>query len=145
MALRIKSRSSLFLIEMIVVILVFAVASAICVSLFVQARLTSLRSAQLTMSVNRCQNAVECLRGVGDDPQALEALLGAAQGEDGIYRVFYDGDWALTGADAARYTLAIRVTPKGEDLLAAVVSVTEGDGASPIYALETTQYRPQGG
>jgi type II secretory pathway pseudopilin PulG len=67
-SLRTSSKSSLFLIEMIVVILFFSIAGAICVSLFVQARLISLESTRLTLAVNQCQNAAEALRAVGMTP-----------------------------------------------------------------------------
>lgn len=42
------SKSELFLMELIFSILFFSIASAVCVTLFVHARLTSVESTQLT-------------------------------------------------------------------------------------------------
>ena len=48
MAVNRMSRSGLFLLELIIAILFFAVTSAVCVNLFVQAHLTSAESSNLT-------------------------------------------------------------------------------------------------
>lgn len=144
-----KSKSSLFLIEMIVVILVFALASAVCASLFVQARLTSRRSSQLTLAVTRCQNAVEHLRAAGDDPDAMAQVLGASPVGDGLFQVGYDADGQPVQPDQARYLLTIATVRTPEDgLLHATVTMTEtadpgGEPPPAIYSLKTTQYQPR--
>ena len=146
-ALRSRSRSSLFLLEMIIVILVFAVSSAVCASLFVSARLASLQSSRLTMAVGLCQNAAECLRAAGDDPGLLEEVLGARALGGGVYEAGYDADGHPAGPDGARYLLTI-VTARSEGgLLHAAITLDEADGADrggadPLYSLKTTQYHP---
>lgn len=149
MALHTKSKSSLFLIEMIIVILVFSLASAICASLFVNARLTSLKSTQLTMAVTRCQNAVEAVRAVGDAPDALEELLGAETADGGVYVVYYDADGIPTQSDGARYLLTISTSRDAAGLVTATATMTEivtvaqeDEAPAPIYSLESVQYQP---
>lgn len=143
-----KSKSSLFLIEMMIVILVFAIASAVCASLFVQARLTSRLSSQLTMAVTRCQNAAEHLRAAGDDPAAMAQVLGATPLGRGVFQVGYDADGQPTDWASARYLLTIATEWAREgELLHATITMAEaaaqGEEAPPaIYSLITTQYHP---
>ena len=139
MSLRTSSKSSLFLIEMIVVILFFSIAGAICVSLFVQARLISLESTRLTLAVNQCQNAAEALRAVGDDPDALHELLGARPDGDEGYLVEYDAEGQPV-EQGGSLRLVIRPQTEGDALRATLTMVSD---ETEIYQLQTEQYRPQ--
>lgn len=57
-----RARSSgLFLMELIIAILFFSVASAVCLEFFVKSHLLSLDSDILTRSVNECSSAAEIL------------------------------------------------------------------------------------
>ena len=57
-----RARSSgLFLMELIIAILFFSVASAVCLEFFVKSHLLSLDSDILTRSVNECSGAAEIL------------------------------------------------------------------------------------
>ena len=60
-----RSASSLFLIELIIAIGFFAVASAVCLQLFVRARLVSIQSADLSRATLAAQSAAEAFRGGG--------------------------------------------------------------------------------
>ena len=57
-----RSASSLFLIELIIAIGFFAVASAVCLQLFVRARLVSIQSADLSRATLAAQSAAEAVR-----------------------------------------------------------------------------------
>ena len=61
MAVHKTSRSGLFLLELMIVILFFAVTSAVCVNLFVQAHLTRTAGAELTAATREVQSAAEWL------------------------------------------------------------------------------------
>ena len=58
------SKSELFLMELIFSILFFSIASAVCVTLFVHARLTSIESTQLTTATLQAQSAAETFKSV---------------------------------------------------------------------------------
>ena len=53
--------SSLFLMELILAILFFSVASAVCVQFFVKSHLLNLESKALTHAVNECSGAAEII------------------------------------------------------------------------------------
>lgn len=54
-----SSRSGLFLLELIISILFFSMASAVCIRLFVQAHITDRENRNLTQSVKLCENLAE--------------------------------------------------------------------------------------
>lgn len=54
--------SSLFLIELILAIMFFSIASAVCVQLFVKSHSLSKEAELLAISVNECSDAAEILR-----------------------------------------------------------------------------------
>lgn len=135
-----KASSGVFMLEMIIVILFFAIASVICVGLFVEARLLSSQSALLSNATNLCRNAAECVRSVGDDPAALTELLsGAPVGED--YVVCYNSNMEAVAEDApdARYRLVIDFDRQQEMLFA---DITLSGQDAPLYTLQTAHYKP---
>ena len=143
-AVRTTSKSSLFLIELIIVILFFSIASYVCISLFADARLTSIESNQLTMAVTYSQNAVEALRAVGEDDAELESLIGVKKNSDGNFAAEYDKDWNLVG-DNGKYRLLMDInTDNAKKLITGEISVAVIDNGAykNIYSVATSQYRP---
>lgn len=66
-----KSRASLVLMEQLLMVLVFALASAVCLQLFVKADSLAQETARRDEAVVIAQNAAELLKG-GCDPEALD-------------------------------------------------------------------------
>ena len=58
-----SSRSGLFLMELIISILFFSLASAVCVKLFVSSHTISKDSVELNHSLEWCQNVAEAFYG----------------------------------------------------------------------------------
>ena len=75
-----KHKASLQLMELLVMILVFAAAAALCLQLFAKAEEISVETGRRDQAVVLARNGAELLKAVGD-PEAAEAL-----GTDG-YRV----------------------------------------------------------
>ncbi len=69
-----KHGSGMLLLELMLAILIFSLAAAVCVQVFVKAHDLSGRAEDLTRSVNVCANAAEVLRGA-DSREAGLALL----------------------------------------------------------------------
>lgn len=141
MNLRNNSKSSLFLIELIIVILFFAIAGAICVSLFSQSRLMSIESTELTMATQKCQNAAELLAASGGDVAQTAHLLGEVTQSEGLIALQYD----LEGQpqSGGRYALQITYGPDENlpSLLQAAITMTDTADMQPIYTLETAVYK----
>lgn len=66
-----SSRSGLFLLELIISILFFSMASAVCIRLFVQAHIMDRDNRNLTQSVKLCENFAEAYTATGGDLNTL--------------------------------------------------------------------------
>lgn len=78
-------RSSLFLVELVIDLLLFALCAAVCVALLVRARGMSAESADLTQAVYLAQSAVEEWRSL--DPDSRPSPGDVIETTDGGYEV----------------------------------------------------------
>ena len=91
-------RSSLFLLELMIAILFFCLASAVCVQIFVKAHTTSRETQELNTALEKVSGYTEL-------------FLADALTED--TEVFYDADWQECSKDEASYEIVIRVESDG--------------------------------
>ena len=73
-----NSRSGLFLMEMITVILFFSICAAICVSAFAKARVTADSSRTLNDAVIQASNTAEAYKAADGDLQKTAELINGA-------------------------------------------------------------------
>ena len=125
-----RSKSGLFLMELIIAICFFAVASAICVQLFANAHILSQRSKGIQMAVLNAQSVAEGFRGLNGDMEAL-AYLWQAYANDGSFTAWFDDDWANV-AHNSRFSMVVET-----DVLAVPVII---DIRITDTALETLLY-----
>jgi len=74
-----KNKASLLLMEQLVMILVFALAAALCLQVFAKAEAISTENARRDQAVVLAQNAAQLLQATAGDTEAAEAL-----GQDGF-------------------------------------------------------------
>ena len=79
-----KSRAPLVLMELVVMVLVFALASALCLHAFVLSRQLAHRSLLADEALLLAQNAAETLKLTGGDLQTADAQLGG-QAQAGLW------------------------------------------------------------
>ena len=97
-----RSRSPLTLMEQLVMTLVFALAAALCLQVFVFADQSSARNEKVDRAVLTCQNAAEAIKAAGQAAGSTDAtLLKAAQPLGGTFSggflsVCYDENWEPT-------------------------------------------------
>ena len=90
-----KSKAPLAMMEQIVMLLVFALAAALCLQAFVKSDQLSKRSEDRDRAAVLCQNAAEAMRGNGSASEAAQAAserLGYHFDQGTLYQEF-DGDW----------------------------------------------------
>ncbi len=134
------SKARLFLIEMVIIILFFAVAGAVCANIFVKAHLTSAKSVDLTSAALKAQYAAECLKNAKGDAKRLIALTdGELVGS--VLSIYYDQNWNETNSSEKRYTLYMDMSENGGMLLA---QIRVYSGEEEIYAIETGEYLGDG-
>lgn len=108
-----KSKSLLPLMEQLIMILVFALTSVLCLQGFAAANRMSRRQESTGRAVVLAQNAAEILKyTTGDFEQAAELLGG--QIESGIWEIYYDINAHVTSVkDDAAYLL--QATPSADN------------------------------
>ena len=135
-------RSNLFLLELILAIFFFSLASAVCIRLFVQARTLALDS-------HRQDQALTCAKNLSALFEAREGSLTdmaedfpQAGLEDSSLKIYYDENWGLCPGDEKTYlvTLTISGSSYEEHLLKGEIQVSEG--SEQICALDVSCYIP---
>lgn len=126
-----KSKAPLTMIEQMVMLLVFALAAALCLQAFVKSDDMSRHSEARDRASVLCQNAAEAIRHNGGDlAAALEQVAGAAPSQrDGFgFFIPYDEDWNVLADDgrpqSSSYTLKAAELDSG----------TEGLGKASVEA-----------
>lgn len=135
------AHSSLFLMEMMVVILFFSLTSAICVHLFAQSYQTAKHSEELTNSVLQAESAAELYKSAAGDLQQTADLLAAQWEEDKGLLASYDASWQIVQQDGA-YLLTMTEVQRGPVPTAEII-VSALDGRE-IYRLTVKAYQPGG-
>jgi hypothetical protein len=132
----------LFLTELIIAILIFALSMGICGGVFANAFMTATAGTNLNAAVFLSESAAEAFHAY-DDIEAFAAAIDGHPTGDGA-TVYYDKDWRPKGVpDGAQYTLVVRVSEEG-DLQTAVINVSRG--SKPIFdltAIKNTSLRRQ--
>jgi type II secretory pathway pseudopilin PulG len=131
------------MMEQIVVILVFAICSAVCVSIFVESYLMEQRTLEEKHAILAASSAAETYKALGGDAGGTVLVLGGADGNPASsgrdYVVFYDSRWEACGEDAAEYLLRITRLDNPDELLwPAEITVVKTDGGETLFALPVT-------
>lgn len=124
-----KSKAPLALMEQLVMVLVFALAAAVCLQVFVVSDRMSRQSEARDRAVLAVQSAAETMKQVrGDGEQAARQLGGAWDGQ--VWDLAYHEDWTLAedGGDAV-YRVRVTTVDSGQPLLGmAEVTAEHQDG-----------------
>lgn len=98
-----KSKAPLMLMEQIVMLLVFAIAAALCVQAFVKSEEISARSEAKDRAVLEVQTAAETLRYYSGDYAKAAGELGY-QSEGSGFAACFDEEWNLLPAGVESWT-----------------------------------------
>ncbi len=135
-----KSKTSLFLMELIITILLFAACGAVCVKLFVTSHVMTLETVELNRSVSIAQGFAEVMRGTdGDISSVLEHYPDAIRGGEGFFEVYYDEDFVPCKFEEASYVGDVTMTPNGaiQNMEVRIVRLSD---YKDIYTLNVTKY-----
>jgi len=108
-----RSKSTLQLIEQIIVIAVFAVCAAVCVNIIATSYLMTARAVDTRNALSVAETAAEGFKAVGGNMDDV--------------RLFFDEDWLPAEADEAAFVLELTRT-QGELVIFADIRVTRADG-----------------
>lgn len=119
-----KSKAPLSLMEQLIMLLVFSLAAALCLQVFVWSSQMSRRCDARNQAELRIQNAAEILKASRGDLSQCEAVLGGSVRDEG-WEIYYDAKWKETSSEQSVYQLAIRPITSDLPLL----------GSAQIYAI----------
>lgn len=127
MKVRESSKSSLFLLELMISIVFFALAAAGCVQVFAKAHMLSQEAGRLDMAVSMAQSlAEECSGSRMEDNQRYYDELGNVCGkEDGVY-------------------LAEILQTEQAGMNQIHITVMDMETQDTLYTLQTASYLPDG-
>lgn len=135
-----KSKTSLFLMEMIITVLLFAICSAVCVKFFALTHTISQDTKELNESVALAQGFAEVMRGTdGDIDSIIAQYPKAVRGGDDFFEVFYDEDFNICDYDNAVYVGDVSLSPTGaiQNMEVKIVRLSD---YKEIYTLTATKY-----
>lgn len=133
-----SKKSSLFLMELIIVLFFFALCSAVCVNIFAKAKIINEQSYELNKSIIASENAAQCFKAANSDIGKLADLLnGTTQGN--IIIIGYDKNWQNAELANAAYIMKINIENSTNNLDKANISILKADKL--IYSLEATHLR----
>ena len=140
------SKSRIFLAELMIDVLFFTIAAAICLTIFAKAYTMSRESREKNQALIAAQQGAESFKAGGEE--GLVKTLGAVKEEDGSYAVYYDAKWnPAAGPGEAAYILRVRVE-REDGMATAEVSVNskesktkEGQAKeSQVLGIEVKRY-----
>ena len=130
-------RSSLFLMELILAIFFFILASAVCVRFFVKAHTLEQESMDLNHAVTAASSVAEIVRSQDEPFAFLEKQFPLGASGSNTFTVFYDSSRQLCGESEAIYRLVLEGSTEDAVFTGEIV-VSKGD--SEIYRLTAEAY-----
>ena len=135
-----KSRTSLVLMELIITILFFSIASAVCVQLFVKSHLISKETNELNNAVNISQSISEVMNGTNGSLSSIQNFYPTAVGDDDYFVIYYDENFNETlDTDSYMYAADVTVTSVGR-LYNMEVQIKKKPDFDIIYSIKSSKY-----
>ena len=146
-----NSHASLFLMEMMIAIMLFSLASAVCLRMFAACHQIGEETRDLNMAVYQAGNAAELLRhslkskeGAQDAfPGCIQAEYPQAVMEGAALMVYYDAGWKPCQEPGSAHCMEI-VQSQEEGLALYEIQIRNMDGQEgEIYSLPLKLHQPQ--
>lgn len=134
-------RSNLFLMEMILAILFFSLASAVCMQLFVKARVLSEKTSAQNHSMVLAKSAASAFEAGDGTLESLQENYPKSLLEDSRLRIYYDEDWKLCTEKEKTYEMCITIEARDGNLTTAIIAVKGSDDAE-LFRLSASCYQP---
>lgn len=123
-----SSKTPLFLMEVVIMLLVFAISASICLKVFVEGNRISQESYNLDQACRQTQKAAEYWQSTNGDIKETAHLLQASIDGNKL-DLFYDGEWNPVWAEN-RFVLSMKVA-------GARAEITVKDQEKEIFSIIT--------
>ena len=149
-----SSKTSLFLMELIIAILFFSLASAVCIQLFVRSHIISNKSVELNYGVLWAQNTAELFYGCNGNAEQMAALLINSDvqnnGNKQVLTLYFDEDFhslssdqqLKDSSDTAVYRLTADILKDSGLMICNIIveNLENSQNIQPIYNLEVSLF-----
>lgn len=115
MSKQVPKRSNIFLMELILTILFFALAAAVCMQFFAGAKALSDKTQATNKGLIVAKNIESIFTGADDPLGAINAAYPAAVVSDSSVTLTYDRDFNETAAENAVYTITAAWQPRADN------------------------------
>ena len=112
--MRTRSKSTLFLIEQLIVVAVFAISAAACITILASAYFTSVETRDLRKAILVAENVAETFKATNGSVYSISIVLDGedmiaikSQGNELTAIVYYDNDWQVSYENNAAYMLKL--------------------------------------
>jgi len=143
--MRQRSKSTLFLIEQLIVIAVFALCATACVRIQSTAYFYQRDSKDVSSALLVAQSGAETVKAVSGNPAIVAEILGGVtEGASGTtVVVYYDAKWQVCGSSDASFVLRISGgrEPASAPLSSGELSVEKINGAELVAFTVVTSAR----
>lgn len=132
------SRSSLFLMELIIAILFFSLSSTVCIQLFARSHMLSQQTVNQNHAVIEAQNLAEIFLSTGGDISQMKELFpqNPEDTSDNTFIIWLNENWEECDASESKYIAGLTASPEKDGFITADIIVCEPDSDSePLYKL----------
>lgn len=141
-----KSKSSLFLMEILVSILLFSIASAVCVQVFVKASQLNKSSRELEQSLRIAQNFAEIMRSSRAPAETLQSLYPDAKMNHSEISVFFDQSFVPCPKESTNALYCAFLTfQETANLHHMQIRIENIQTGQEIYSLKVSKYAEEAG
>jgi len=105
-----RSKSTLFLMEQLIVVAVFAICAAACVRILTESYFMATDSRNLGNAIQAAESGAECYKAVGGDVAKVAEILGgtsAGTAGAGTAFIYYDENWMVCRDAVAEYRMRV--------------------------------------
>lgn len=121
------SKTQIFLLEFIVVVLFLTICTTICVSVFIKADSISSHSQRDLSAMIIAQNAAESFK-----------ANGASITEEAT--IFYDEEFNIAEKSTSPYIMKVSIVKEKQGILTGEISIYEQNKAEAFYSLKVDKY-----
>lgn len=139
-----NSRSNILLMEIIIALFFFAVASAICIQIFVKSHLLGQDSKALNFATTQTSSIAELLRHSSDAPATLAPYYGELTEDNGGYSIYFDKTYKPCKREDYFYRIFI-ISKQEASLTTHLIYANTRDSLNPYYELSVVAYEPAKG
>ena len=130
----------LILMELMVVLFFFAVCGSILLQVFIKAHNTSIKAREMTETKTYVTQAAELIEAGNYSKENLQEYFASLDGEEGVYRCYFDQNWKETAKDEAVYKMTITMKQQTTKVSGKIVM---WKGKKQMYHLDVLRHRQE--